>query len=234
MNENEWHEVVRAIDSDIRGIIKAQRVLSDVHEELHRRAVSPIEEDFIFAEAFGRGTSEPTIKNIDGVRIEVRMLHRRGLRQADIKGADLLYEIAGHKFVLIQYKTAKDGRVSMDDVQLETLIATCPSHFSTRSEGSWSEGSWPSCGAWFAIVVGGEEKLYLTACKARHIFGDRASRPLDIFSVGLNSDVFEQLFARCWTGARVAPVQQSLLTWLALEHDRVLCTVLQHGSFGRW
>ena len=233
MNENEWHEVVRAINSDIRGIIEAQRVLHDVHEKLQRRADNPIEEDFILAEGFGRDPSEPNIKNIDGVRIEVRMLHRRGLRQADIKGADLLYEIAGRKFVLIQYKKAKDGRVSMDDVQLETLIATCPSHFSTRFEDFWSEGSWPSCGAWFAIV-GGEEKLYLTACKARHIFGDRASRPLDMFAGGLNSDVFDQLFARCWTGARVAPVQQSLLTWLALEHDRVLCTVLQHGSFGRW
>lgn len=228
MNENEWHEVVRAINSDIRGIIKAQRVLSDVHEELQRRAGSPIEEDFIFAEVFGSDPSEPTIKNIDGVRVEVRMLHRRGLRQADIKGADLLYEIAGRKFVLIQYKMAKGGRVSMDEVQLETLIATCPNHFSTGSEGFW-----PHCGAWFAIF-GGEESLYLPACKARQTFGDSASRALDMFAEGLNSDVFNQLFARCWTGARVAPVQQSLLTWSALEYDHVLFTVLQHGGFGRW
>lgn len=228
MNQDEWHEVVRAINGDIWGIIEAQRVLSDVHEELQRRADSPIEEDFIFAEGFGRDPAGPVIKNIDGVRVEVRTLHRRGLHQADIKGADLLYEIAGRKFVLIQYKMAKSRRVSMDEVQLETLIATCPNHFSTGSEGFW-----PRCGAWFAIF-GGEESLYLPACRARQIFGDSASRALDIFAEGLNSNVFEQLFARCWTGARIAPVQQSLLTWSALEHDRVLFTVLQHGGFGRW
>jgi hypothetical protein len=75
------------------------------NEELRGRKGRPIEEDFIRADALGHDPGVPRKFKVDGVEIETRMLHRRGIRQRDVKGADLLYEIAGRKFVLIPYKT---------------------------------------------------------------------------------------------------------------------------------
>lgn len=229
MEPEAWREMVAVINSDIRGIVKAQRVLSDVHDELEQREAHPIEEDFIYGDGFGQSPREPRIKTIDGVDIEIRVLHRRGLRQSDIMGADLLYEIAGHKFVLVQYKSPnRKDRVVNDSEQLHDLVDSCPNPCSVDRPSFW-----PTCGSWYAIRAA-DQSMYLPACEAVKIFGDAASRGIESFGRGVSADVFEELFARCWTGARIAPVSQAYFVWSTMERDRVLFSILQNGSFGRW
>ena len=229
MEELEWRTLVGTINKDIAGIVHAQRVLEEVNDELHNRTTRPIEEDYIFADGFGRSPGAPHVILIDGVEISTRMLHRRGLGQKDIKGADLLYEIAGRKFVLVQYKVPDARyRVTNDRSQLCELMASCPNPCPPHSPGFW-----PTCGAWYA-VHSQDKSAYLPACEAQRVFGDNQSRLFSTFGTGMEQHVFQQLFARCWTGARVSPSEFAYLSWAELEADRVLFTSFQRGSFGRW
>lgn len=84
------------------------------------------EEDYIYDEAMnGQRTTRQVI---DGVVIEKTVIHRRGTRDADIAGADLLFEIVGEKYVLVQYKKSSGkGRVTNDRDQLRELISNCSS-----------------------------------------------------------------------------------------------------------
>lgn len=229
MEELEWRDLVSNINVDIAGMVAAQQTLNEVNEELDVRVRHPIEEDFIHADAFGSDTGAPRIVNIDGVEIRTRMLHRRGLKQSDVKGADLMYEIAGRKFVLIQYKTPdRRGRVTLDSGQLKTLIDACPNPCPPHSLNLL-----PTCGSWYAIRGAGVSS-YLPACKAQQVFDSAKSRASSHFGSGISHDVFQQLFARCWTGARIAPPEMAYVAWSDIESDRVLFTVVQTGSFGRW
>lgn len=229
MDEREWREIATRINGDIGGIIRAQRVLADVNEELLQRDSQPIEDDFIDAEAYGQSPGEARTKIVDGVEILVRKLHRRGLHQSDVTGADLLYEVAGRKFVVIQYKTpSKRHRVERNEDQLKRLVESCPNP--CPPNGNWF---WPSCGSWFA-VESSIESLYLPACEAQAVFGDASSRSVGHFGRGVSKEVFQQLFARCWIGARTAPNELAYLAWDVMMHDRVLVSVLQRGTFGRW
>jgi hypothetical protein len=227
MNIEEWRATISSVNRDIANILRAQQVLTEVHDELDSRAANRIEEDFIFVDALGRDPNEPIIKIIDGVEVHTRLLHRRGLQQSDIKGADLLYEIAGRKFVLVQYKSPnKRNRIIKDERQLARLVASCPNPCPPSIVGFW-----PTCGAWYAIRSV-KESFYLPACYATSIFDSAASLPIERFASGLGSDVFDQLFARCWTGARTTPEEYAYLTWAEMEEDRVLFSVLQRGTFG--
>jgi len=224
-----WRELIRRINDDIAGIIRGQRILDEINSNLAERDLRPLEEDFIDSDAFGGDPGQPRVVQVDGVEILVRKLHRRGLRQSDVMGADLLYEIADRKFVLVQYKTPdKQGLVGKDDDQLDRLMQSCAAQCSSDHPFTWSR-----CGAWVA-VRSRTESLYLPACEAARVFGDAASRKVDRFSNGISSEVFQQLFARCWTGARTAPSEFAYLAWRALAGDRLLVSVLQRGSFGRW
>jgi hypothetical protein len=216
------------MNADVAGIIRAQRVLSRVNTELGRRAERPIEEDFIFAEQFGKHPGKPVVREIEGVPVVTRMLHRRGLRQRDIEGADLLYEVEGRKYALVQYKSPTDGRIHRDRDQLDRLIDSCPNRCPP-----YQAGLWPTCGSWFA-VESDEGSWYGPACQALSVFDDALSRPPEQFGSGVPKDVFQQLFARCWIGARISLSEFAYLTWEALVSDRVLVSVLQRGSFGAW
>jgi len=208
--------------------VRAQRVLGEINDELLRRSNRPLEEDFISTDAFGQNPGHARILNIDGVEIRVRMLHRRGLRQTDIKGADLLYEIAGRKFALIQYKiTTGPSRVRKDADQLANLVSACPNPCPPAAHGLW-----PTCGAWFN-VISGSQTFYMPACVAQGQFRDNHSCRVERFRSGVSADVFQELFARCWIGARIAPSEFAYLSWSTLQEDRVLFSVLQLGSFGR-
>ncbi|MCX6611566.1 MAG: hypothetical protein NTW74_12035 [Acidobacteria bacterium] len=226
MEEQEWQELIAVINNDIGGIVHSQRVLDDINAELAERQKRPIEEDFIDA-AVGSDGSEAKIFEIEGVTLQIRKLHRRGLRQRDIKGADLLYEIAGRKFVLVQYKLINGRRrVEADHQQLDELIAACPNRCPDPN-------AWPTCGGWFAARCS-NESAYLPACIAKRAFNQAQSRSIEHFGSGLSHDVFQQLFARCWTGARIAPTEMAYRSWSIMQEDRVLVSVLQRGSFGRW
>jgi len=229
MEENEWRRLVENINLDVAGIVAAQQTLNEVHDVLRDREGRPLEEDFIHADAFGQEIGRPHVVDINGVQIQSRMLHRKGMSQADVKGADLLYEIAGRKFVLIQYKTPDTrNRVTLDRSQLEDLVGACPNPCPPHSVNLF-----PTCGAWYAVRGKGYSS-YLPACKAHEIFDTASSRSRDHFNAGLSHETFQQVFARCWTGARIAPPEMAYLTWSSMEADRVLFTVLQRGSFGRW
>lgn len=226
MTEREWLDILERASRDVKGIVHSQRVLDEINDTLGRRR--PLEEDFIFREAFGHNPEEPRVIRIDGVEITIRILHRRGLNQSDIKGADLLYEIAGRKFILIQYKSVGPrGRVSKDTRQLESLIGACP-----NTCPPWSPDKFVTCGSWYS-VHSTEESLYLPACFAADLFGDAGSSPVSRFSRGLSAETFQHLFARCWTGVRIALTDIASLTWSALENDRVLFSIVQRGTFGR-
>jgi hypothetical protein len=226
MTEQEWTDVQAVVFSDIDGIVHAQRTLHDVKEQLAARAQHRSEEDRIFRDAFGLEPGEAREVSVDGVDIEVTLLHRKGASHSDIMGADLLYEIAGQKFILIQYKRASNsGRVVHDDAQLTDLIAACPNPCPP-----WSEGLVATCGAWYSV----SEDSYMPACMAKQIFGAKKSKTAKSFGRGLPQDVFDTLFARCWSGARIAPARIAVVAWRLFELNRAMFVVTQRGSFGRW
>ncbi len=228
MENAEWRQLVREINLDVGGIIRGQRTLDEVNEELRGRKGRPIEEDFIHADALGHDPGVPRKFKVDGVEIETRMLHRRGIRQRDVKGADLLYQIAGRKFVLIQYKTpTRRNRVKRDRPQLKELMGACPNPCPPHVPGYSA-----TCGSWYA-VRSRSISAYVPACKAEEFFDDADSCSTADFGSGLSHETFRQVFARCLTGARIAPVEMAYLSWATSEADRVLFRVLQRGSFGR-
>jgi hypothetical protein len=228
MENAEWRQLVREINLDIGGIIRGQRTLDEVNEELRGRKARPIEEDFIYADALGHDPGVPRKLTVDGVEIETRTLHRRGIRQRDVKGADLLYEITGRKFILVQYKAPiPRNRVKLDRPQLKKLMGACPNpcppHLPIYTA---------TCGSWYA-VRSKSISAYVPACKAAEFFDDADSCSAADFGPGLSHENFQKAFARCWTGARVAKVKMTYLSWVTSEADRVLFRVIQRGSFGR-
>ncbi len=229
MNDLEWRETLAAVNADVRGIIEAQRVLDDVNRTLEARREAPTEEDAIFRDAFGYETGDARVIQVDGVEIRVRSLHRKGLQQTDILGADLVYEIAGRKFILVQYKNInRQNRVENNSDQLDTLVEACPNPCPPPRQAFW-----PTCGSWYR-VKGSSETLCIPACRAKAIFADAKSRSFDQFREGMSPEVFQQLFARCWIGARITPTELLYVGWSAFEANRVVFLVTQLGSFGRW
>lgn len=229
MDELLWAQTVAAANADIQGIIRAQRVLEDVNRTLDERIANPIEEDRIFADGTDFPPGNAKVITVDEVEIRVRILHRRGLRQRDVRGADLIYEVAGRKFILVQYKNANaSGHVSADHKQLERLIEACPNPCPPTQLTFW-----PTCGSWCNILAGSEVSC-MPACRVKAVFSDAKRRAFTEFGDGISADVFQHLFARCWIGARIAPTELLYFGWSAAEADRVLFAVTQAGTFGRW
>jgi len=226
MENAEWQQLVRDINLDVGGIIRGQRTLEEVNEELRGERVDRLKKILSTRTRWGTILGFREKFEVDGVEIETRMLHRRGMHQRDVKGADLLYEIAGRKFVLIQYKTPNRNRVKLDRRQLKELMGACPNACPPHVPGFW-----PTCGAWYAVRSTGIS-AYVPACKAEELFDDADSCSVAHFGSGLSHETFQQVFARCFTGARIAPMEMAYLSWQMLEADRVLFTVLQRGSFG--
>lgn len=230
MFNESWVDLVQRINSDIAGIVKSQRVLREVNEEVSRRKQRPTEEDFIDEDAFGDSPDVPRIKDVDGVQIKIRKLHRRGISATDVKGADLIYEIEDRKFVLIQYKRPNSqGRLTKDGDQLQEQIDACPSKCPPHELRNW-----PTCGSWVCIKESAGEALYLPACETMAVFGSAASRDFSKFSRGLSAPAFQELFARCWIGARTVPVSLAAYVNTAVQNDHVVYLLSQQGTFGRW
>lgn len=229
MDDLEWQELVIDINRDIEGIIASQRTLGAIHDELRERQDRPIEEDLITADALGQDPGAPKVITINGVEIQTRMLHRRGLKQRDIAGADLLYEIAGRKFVLVQYKTPnRQERVILDRAQLQELVGRCPNPRPPSRPAYFL-----TCGAWYAVRSPGDS-IYVPACEALRRFGHAGSLSASRFGPGFLHEDFQQMFGRCSTGAQIDIAELTGLSREALESDRVLIDVLQRGSFGIW
>jgi hypothetical protein len=227
VNGQDWQTVISAINLDVSNIIRAQRTRSDIYESLERRYQNLQEEDSIFSDAFGYEPGISRSKFIDGVEIQTRMLHRQGLRQEDIMGADLLYEIQGKKFAIIQYKKS-DGRkrVKKDTQQIRNLIDARP-----NACDGFTLHLFPTCGSWHRLISE-SGSYYMPACLAESTFGDQVSLSENRFFDGIDEDTFSKLFGRCWIGARTNPKELSYLTWSTLSQDRVLFTAIQKASFG--
>lgn len=225
MEPESWLHVVENANEEVRTIIRAQRRLARIKRELEARDESPLEEDYIDADLAGDAIGSPRVRVIDGVQIVVRKLHRRGIGARDIVGADLMYEIEGQKYVTIQYKVpTASGQVLADSAQMSTLISTCP---------EWTcspRGRWPRCGSWHA-VLGKTSSFYHPACEANSYFAGAGSRSVDTFAGGLSKEMFDELFALCWIGAPIAPVDYAAYSFAALDSNRVLFTVRQRGRF---
>jgi hypothetical protein len=223
----EWLDHVTFFNEQIAGLVRAQQTLAAVHDAIGKRRADPVEEDFIFEDAFGRDPNSPLERVIDGVTIQIRILHRRGEHLSDIKGADLLYEIEGHKYVLIQLKRPDArGLVRKDASQLAALTSSCPNPCRYRHR------QWPRCGSW-VCVQNGQQAHYHLACFVVHVFGNASTRHTRKFRRGLSRSAFDELFAKCWIGAATHPAGVAMLTWTALDSQRAIVSVIQRGAWPR-
>ncbi|WP_159093575.1 hypothetical protein [Stenotrophomonas sp. SAU14A_NAIMI4_8] len=225
----ERHEIISHVMHEVDGIIDRQRTIDSVRRALDERARDPHEEDFIY----GEGTNNQKVfrENIDGVIIEKTILHRRGAADTDISGADLLFEIVGEKYVLVQYKRADgSGRIKNDESQLEELIGSCSNdcpEFRPYMLGN--------CGAWYALIDG-KALSYMPACVASKSFAGRSSCKASNFQRAIEREAFLSAFAKCYIGARTAEwpyssYSPSALMLFGYESSNPLVIVRQLGRF---
>ena len=121
MESRELTDISNVIFHDVGSIIHSQQVLAGVHAELDKNQFRPFEQDYIYQEHYGTMPSQPRKMEINGVIITSRVLHQTGIGLQDVNGADLLYEIEGEKFGLIQYKRSNTRGVKGDAEQLQKL-----------------------------------------------------------------------------------------------------------------
>jgi hypothetical protein len=227
----ESHEIISHVMREVDGIIDRQRTIEKVKGALDDRARNPHEEDFIY----GEGTNNQKVfrEEIDGVTIEKTILHRRGAKDTDISGADLLFEIVGEKYVLVQYKRADgSGRVKNDESQLDELMGSCSNdcpEFRPYMLGT--------CGAWYALIDG-TTVSYMPACVASESFARRGSCKARDFERALEREAFLSAFAKCYIGARTdewpySSYSPSALMLFAHESSDPLVVVRQLGRFRR-
>jgi len=178
---------------DVDAIIDAQRTLSGVKGDLDHRRRNPTEEDYIYREVHGIGHQSTEV--VDDVRIEKTVVHRQGVGSSDINGADVLYEIVGTKYVLIQYKSVTKKQVRSDADQLDDLMESC------NGCQRYHPVQIRACGSWYCIIDNGISTYY-PACLARATFGKKGSAASSKFPAGLSRDEFISLFAKCYLGKR--------------------------------
>jgi hypothetical protein len=232
MNETEYLEAIGSANDLIAGIVHAQEVLANIKEELRRNLSNPFEQDWIYREQSGDFPAAPKIIQWQGVEIQTRILHQTGINLSDIHGADLLYEIEGEKYVIVQFKRENSGRIQNDAAQLRKLLENCPGvcryhrnppmFIPPRMEGF--------CGVWHRINTSNEEQKYLHACEIKEIFGDRGSAGVEEFRSGIQHETFMDLFASCRIGALVRnPSEQFVSMLLFYKH-----VVFEAKQRGRW
>jgi hypothetical protein len=197
VTEEELDRTAALVNTQITSILRSRARLRGIEEQIGENVNEPFEQDLIYGRHYGTRPGEPRRRVIHGVEITTRVLHQTGIRLSDIDGADLIYEIPGEKYVLIQYKkTDKRGRVTRDQAQLDRLIGDCGHcHSPWRLVRSW-------CGSWYCVINRSEEAL-LPACRAADAFGTQKSADWAQFSLGISHPSFDELFAKCYLGARV-------------------------------
>ncbi len=228
---------------DAAAIIHNQWVLAGIYDEIDKRILSPHEQDFIYSDFYGHPPVQPKRIIIDGVEITTRLLHQEGIGLRDIAGADLLYEIEGEKFTLIQYKKVHNGQVKNDVVQMKALIDNCP-------DACYLKNMRPVtnllplkingfCGVWYEIVLENGERNVVHACEAEAIFGSQKSIKAENFNRCLSQEAFTELFAKCRIGAMVRkyPEQTGTLPKYyiepALKFNHVVLEIRQSGQWQR-
>lgn len=215
---------VRDINAEIRRLVHNQRIRAEIRDRLEARDQRPLEEDFIDADLRDERVGAPTVRRINGVTIRVWKLHRRGASASDIRGADLMYEIEGAKFVLVQYKTPNNqGVVAGDLDQLDALMRSCaldcpPPPLPSRG-----------CGGWQAVR--NDAGFYHPACMAREIFGRHESRAERAFVGGLSKQAFDSAFAQCAVGSSVRLSNPEAAIDASVESGHLVIVARQEGRF---
>lgn len=196
MTEEELTETAAAVNAEIRGITRARATIRSLHEALDQNEDEPFEQDYIYGIHYGEMPAKARTKVVNGVLITTRVLHQTGRRLSDIEGADLLYEIPGRKFVTVQYKRAdRAGRVLVDRKQLTTLVDNCPAACQP-----WLRSKL-RCGSWYGVIDGGSVQ-HVSACVAANTFGSTESAFAGEFASGLSQATFDEMFGKCYLGAR--------------------------------
>ena len=208
-------------------IIRAQQTLKNINNELDRNSFRPFEQDRIYRDHYDQIPSNAREHQINGVTISTRILHQTGTHSSDISGADLLYEIEGVKFLIVQYKSPDgSGRVTNDLPQLNNLIASCP----VNCKGKDQRRINGLCGSWYNITDNSGDQ-YMQACEANKTFGVYNSRYKSKFSPGLTQNTFVELFALCRVGAPTSIESIQNYIALSLAYNRIIFPVNQFGQF---
>lgn len=223
MQVEEIKQIVSEINNFVYSVIRAQQILAHIKQEVNTNLKQPFEQDYIYSDHFGRKPSEPQIHKINGVTIETRILHQTGVGLRDITGADLLYEISGVKFLIVQYKRPDNREaVLLDLPQLKNLIENCV----LDCEGEPPERLIGWCGSWYNVIDESNSR-YLPACEARIIFGSHKSKRKFSFDLGLSKDTFIELFASCRIGSPINYDEMLRFILLSLENSRIVFSVHQ-------
>jgi hypothetical protein len=200
----------------------------------------PFEEHLIHRDHYGTFPSEPIKQKIGNVEIVTRELHRTGIGLRDIAGADLLYEIEGEKFGLIQYKTAHNHNVKIDSEQLHTLLGHCPERCMYNKNRPFPTDWLPRkincfCGAWYCVFNTNGEEKFVHACEVESIFNGKQSVQDRQFDFGLSRSTFLELFSSCRIGALVKTqfdrkTKDKYLSML-LEAKHLIFEIVQKGKW---
>jgi hypothetical protein len=238
MDEREFVLTNKEIEEDAKTILHNQRVIGAINDTLGHNRIFPFEQDTIYADHYGQKPSEPHTFEVNGIKITSRVLHQTGLRLSDVAGADLLYEIIGEKFILIQYKRMNEtGHVNEDLRQLDTLLTNCPEACYQSRNRPIPMSHLPIklnafCGCWYSVVIG-EDQKYIHACEVEAIFKSKNTESQSFFKSGISRPSFLELFASCRTGALLRyPSQESLLRRMVgqfLESRHVIFHLIQDG-----
>lgn len=205
MERDELSQLVELIQDDAYAILEHQAVLADVKKQITQNKQSPFEQDSIYADHYGDAPSQPKEKTIHGIRITTQILHQTGIGLRDIAGADLLYEIEGEKYALIQYKRPnRQNLVQNDQAQLDALLSRCPSVCSYKKHAHLLQPLRLNgyCGCWYNCLTS-DGARYVHACEAKVIFTGKASVSERKFASGMTKEEFDRLFAVCRIGALV-------------------------------
>ena len=218
MDKDSAFRLLIAVNEQVDVILRGRALVTEVHQELDARAQAPFEQDWIYKEHSDVAPHEPRQKTLYGRTVTTRILHQEGAGLRDIRGGDLLYEIEGEKYVLIQYKQAKHGRVHADYPQLDELIDSCP----PRCDAAYHGALW--CGSWVGLIDGSAVSV-LPACTAKSLFAGHGSVKASRFSRAMSKDAFGELFAKCYAGARLAFPPIGELINQSLTAQRVMFVV---------
>jgi len=227
MQVDEIELIVNDVNDLTERIIRAQQTLNNIKKEIDKTSLRPFEQDYIYSDHFGSKPSETKTHEINGVTFITRILHQTGTHLSDISGADLLYEIEGEKYLIVQYKRPdKKDRIVGDIPQLKNLISSCP----IRCNGAPPKRINGFCGSWYNIQDESKSQ-YIHACEAFQTFGIDESKDRAYFKKGLTKSTFTELFASCRIGAPTSVQAIQFYITYSIIFNRMIFHVNQLGQF---
>lgn len=235
MDHHELEELVLLVEDEARSILENQLVLAEIKQEIGLNLGRLFEQDYIYRDQFGGHPSQPRTHVVAGVSITTQVLHQTGIGMRDIAGADLLYEIVGEKYALIQYKRP-DHRALLqnDEEQIDELLSKCPSvcTYKRREPKLTPLRLNGYCGCWYNCVsdAGGR---YVHACEAKLLFRGQKTISAKKFDSGLTRDEFDRLFAACRIGALTSIKPSDHYKEEQLSADHLVFHLKQGGLFKR-